>query len=280
MTYIKRNYKTYKGTETFPFIPQPEDYGVLNYLTCTGHEYLKRNYIMQRKDIDIYLINYTVDGSGVIEYCGKTHKLKKGSLFFIYLGENNVYYPTSNSLEIYFFHVKGEPVRDFYNRITAGGRFVFDNFPEQVVKDCYEAIKKQLVGDVSYFDISKICNDLLTDILKFSVINKEVYPPLVFNTLIAIRDGEQVTVQDVAKAVGFDAIYLERVLKKYTGHTIKYELNVRDLNRAENMLLTTDMSVAEIAESLGYANANGLIRLFKKYEGITPLGFRKKNRPN
>lgn len=279
MAYGKRNYKVHKESETFTFIPQPEDYGVLDYLTSFGHEYLKRNYCLERKDFDFYMINYTVEGSGEVEYDGKILKLKKGCLCIIYLGEKSYYYPTSGNLEIYFFHVSGAQVKDFYKKITAGGNYVLENFPENVVKEKFEAMKKQLTGDVSYFELSKICNALLTDILEFSVKNTSAYPPFIFNIFLAIRDGENATVKDVAKAVGFDPIYLERVFKKHTGETIKHALESRDLNRAENMLLTTDQSVAEIAEAVGYSNSNGLIRLFKKYTGTTPLGFRKKNRP-
>ena len=86
-----------------------------------------------------------------------------------------------------------------------------------------------------------------------------------------------VTASDVAKAVGFNHIYLERIFKKHTGESLKHAITTRNLELAQNMLLTTDLSIAEIAETLGYANSNGLIILFKKRLGITPLEFKKQN---
>ena len=97
-------YNSTPETQLFPYIPQPPDYGVLTYLTSCGHEYLKKGYLVDREGLDIYMVNYVVNGSGTIVYDGKTYKLKKGSLCMIYLGNSNLFYSTSDMLEIYYFH--------------------------------------------------------------------------------------------------------------------------------------------------------------------------------
>ena len=118
----------------------------------------------------------------------------------------------------------------------------------------------------------------MTDILEYSLAREqEPYPQLVFNIILRLRDGNNVTISEIAKQVGYNPIYLERIYKKYTGETLKHAISMRNLNRAENLLLTTNLSVSEIAENLGYANSNGFITFFKKNTGYTPLEFRKKN---
>ncbi len=279
MAYIKNEYRATEKTERFPYIPQPEDYGALSFFTSSGHEFLKKSYYMARKDFDFYMINYVVNGTGALKYGNKTHLLKKGDLSFIYLGDENVFYPTSDELEIYFFHVSGTPAKAFYKAATEKGKNVFENFPESVVIKTFERIKEQLNGERSYFELSKISNSLLTDILDFSLKKPaESYPPFIMNVIYVIRDGVYTSVKDVAKAVGFDPIYLERVYKKHTGKSIKQTLSERDINRTQNLLLTTDMSVAKIAELIGYSDPNGLIRLFKRHVGVTPLSYRKQNK--
>jgi YesN/AraC family two-component response regulator len=42
------------------------------------------------------------------------------------------------------------------------------------------------------------------------------------------------------------------------------------------MLVTTHMSVEEIAGAVGYMNVNNFVQIFKKKEDITPLQYRKK----
>lgn len=47
--------------------------------------------------------------------------------------------------------------------------------------------------------------------------------------------------------------------------------------QAKYMLLTTEMSVAEISEILMYNNVQNFIRFFKKHIGVTPAAFRKEH---
>ena len=50
------------------------------------------------------------------------------------------------------------------------------------------------------------------------------------------------------------------------------------LELAKQMLVETDLPVAEIAERLSYSNAQNFIRLFKKHMEITPGQYRKLNK--
>ena len=54
-------------------------------------------------------------------------------------------------------------------------------------------------------------------------------------------------------------------------------INLEKLDAAKTMLLTTDASVAQIAESLNYSNTQNFIRFFSKYVGTTPGKYRKEH---
>ena len=54
-------------------------------------------------------------------------------------------------------------------------------------------------------------------------------------------------------------------------------VNEEKLMQAKYMLLTTEMSVAEISEILMYNNVQNFIRFFKKHIGVTPAAFRKEH---
>ena len=42
-------------------------------------------------------------------------------------------------------------------------------------------------------------------------------------------------------------------------------------------MLSSDLSISDIAEKVGYVNVNNFIRIFKEKENITPLQFRKQS---
>lgn len=52
-------------------------------------------------------------------------------------------------------------------------------------------------------------------------------------------------------------------------------LNEQRLQRAKEMLLTSDMNVQTISSLVGFDNVNHFINLFKKYVGMTPNAFRQ-----
>ncbi|MBO5314802.1 MAG: helix-turn-helix domain-containing protein [Clostridia bacterium] len=56
---------------------------------------------------------------------------------------------------------------------------------------------------------------------------------------------------------------------------VEYILGARQA-RAKNLLVTTDLSMDEIAERCGYSSANYFSLIFKKNVGISPLNYRKK----
>lgn len=74
--------------------------------------------------------------------------------------------------------------------------------------------------------------------------------------------------------------YISNIFKKYQGENIKDCISKEKLKVSKKLLLTTEMSVNEIALKLGYAGEIGIIRLFKKYEGMTPGDFRALHQNN
>ena len=49
----------------------------------------------------------------------------------------------------------------------------------------------------------------------------------------------------------------------------------KKMERAELLLITTDIPVKQIAHDLGYNDLSYFIRIFKKHTGITPQQYRK-----
>lgn len=68
--------------------------------------------------------------------------------------------------------------------------------------------------------------------------------------------------------------YISNIFKKQTGKTVKEYLSLLRLEKAKELLRTTDLSVRSIAQKIGYINEIGLIRLFKKYESMPPGEYR------
>ena len=72
--------------------------------------------------------------------------------------------------------------------------------------------------------------------------------------------------------------YLSDMLKSLTGKTTKEHINFMLLNKAKQLLLATDKSVAEVAYQLGFEYPQYFSRFFKERTGESPKSFRMAKR--
>ena len=92
---------------------------------------------------------------------------------------------------------------------------------------------------------------------------------------MCIRDRQDLSVAMVAEAMGVTPVAITRVFQRLLGMgTLDYIHHTR-LKAAKQLLSASERSIREIAELTGYNNSVTFIRVFKKYEGVTPGQYRE-----
>lgn len=71
--------------------------------------------------------------------------------------------------------------------------------------------------------------------------------------------------------------YLSMSVKAATGRSAQCWINESILFESKRLLLTTSLSVREIADMLDFPDSSSFVRFFRMHSGCTPLAFRKKN---
>lgn len=92
------------------------------------------------------------------------------------------------------------------------------------------------------------------------------------------NSGRPISVQNVADNITASRRSLEIRFKKFLGRSVNAEIQLVRISRAKEMLLKTDMSVANVAALAGFGSDTYMGAVFKKRLGMTPLKFRQKNR--
>ncbi|MDM1555982.1 helix-turn-helix domain-containing protein [Chryseobacterium indologenes] len=82
------------------------------------------------------------------------------------------------------------------------------------------------------------------------------------------------TVHFVAEKLNLSANYLSDMLRVQTGQTTQQHIQNRLIEKAKELLSTTEMSVSEIAYQLGFEHPQSFHRLFKNRTSFSPLEFR------
>lgn len=85
-----------------------------------------------------------------------------------------------------------------------------------------------------------------------------------------------VTLQAVADACGISSQYLSAYFKKEMGINFKTYVDTQKMEEAKRRLMQTGGSIQEIAQSLGFSESKNFIRVFKKYESMTPGEYRER----
>lgn len=81
-------------------------------------------------------------------------------------------------------------------------------------------------------------------------------------------------VSDVAEHFGYNPEYLTTLVKKNTSHSLIDYINMGKIARAKEMLLSTNLTVSEIAPLCGFSDAKYFGRLFHRLTDTTPIEFR------
>lgn len=85
----------------------------------------------------------------------------------------------------------------------------------------------------------------------------------------------KITLKDIAMKFYMDMYYLSHLFKKVTGFNFKEYLILQRISKARELLAGSNDNVTLVALNSGFNNVNHFIRIFKKYEGITPYQYRK-----
>ena len=85
----------------------------------------------------------------------------------------------------------------------------------------------------------------------------------------------KIALDELASIANLEKSYFIRLFKKETGRTPFKILNEMRLDRASDLLATTDMKVSEIASAVGFGTTSFFISEYKKRFGFTPREHRK-----
>ena len=97
-------------------------------------------------------------------------------------------------------------------------------------------------------------------------------------TLIQYNYNTAIKIEDIAQSLNICTEYFIRSFKKHVGKTPKEYLIQYRINQAISLLLSTDLSISDIAQQCGFTDVSYFSRCFKQFMGQTALSFRKSAR--
>lgn len=85
---------------------------------------------------------------------------------------------------------------------------------------------------------------------------------------------ENLQLTELADRFDLNRFYIGQLFKQHTGKSFNDYTSEKKVEKAKELLITTEMSVKSVSEVLGFSYSDYFIKIFKKLEGITPGEYR------
>ncbi|HHX32422.1 MAG TPA: AraC family transcriptional regulator, partial [Bacteroidales bacterium] len=223
-----------------------------------------------------YLIHYILSGKGMYQVDGKTYHLGKNDAFIIYPDEITFYQADKDDPWTYiwvgFGGAKAESCLNYasLNKDNRVGVFKCKDELLRCVKGMLNASKLTYANDLRregflFMFLSALINENNSNELH----NIHDYPYQIYveHALEFIDHNyeKDIKVNDIANYIGIDRSYLTNIFKRIMHISPQqYLINYR-LEKARNLLKSTNLSISEISEQVGYPDPLSFSKIFKMY---------------
>ena len=250
----------------------------LSIFNC-GHEYCQPGHTWGPGVRDHYLIHLVVAGRGVYQVNGSSYTLQEGDLFLAKPNQLITYAADeTDPWEYYWVGFNGACA----NKLVQQTPFS-DTQPVHRCKDP-QAVRESLYNIYLSRGPEPQCEALMTGYLYIFMAHlmqeaREAMPNVGSSSsqyvLAAIKYiqfnySHDISVDDIAKAVGVSRSHLYRVFMSNVGQSpIDYLTHYR-ISEACSLLKNSTLSIAEIAVSVGFFDQFYFSRVFKKVKKVPP----------
>jgi AraC family transcriptional regulator len=102
-------------------------------------------------------------------------------------------------------------------------------------------------------------------------------PAFLFRRITALieeRLAEDLSLAELASEVGLSPSHFSSLFRKTTGLSPHHYIVQRRLERAQHLLTSTNLSIGEIATTVGFYDQSHLVRHMQRIKGVTPTYIR------
>ncbi|NJN25527.1 MAG: AraC family transcriptional regulator [Cyclobacteriaceae bacterium] len=229
--------------------------------------------------LDEFQISYITKGKGILETRDGIYTIAPGSVFIILPGQWHRYKPDqSTGWDEYYIGFRGSYANNIFRHEffvqNRGGYGVGHNL---TLLHCFEDIIEKSVREHPGYQqqiagrIMSIIGEIIATVKNQEFEGKGI-EKRIKEAQFDLRErlGQSIKMEAFAEGYGMSYSYFRKLFKTYTGLSpAQYHLQLK-LQKARDMLSTSDKTVKEIAFSLGFESAFHFSKIYKKKYGLSP----------
>lgn len=254
----------------------------LLYLQAFSILYSRERYYTIRKNYNSFLILYTLEGSGILEYGEEIVHLSPGTGFFIDCRKPQYYHTDGTQWTHADLHFDGACAEHLFTIYSRYGGIGFHDSSEEGFLQSLDQLLTDYTHNISPYreDLTscQMQHLILSMIQKKELQDSSSTAPDTIRYLIKYMENNYaspLSLDFLSDFAGLSKYHLSREFKRYTGSSpIDYLIRLR-VQAAKQLLLGTNERIEDIAEEIGFHSLNNFINQFRKHAGMTPSQYRK-----
>lgn len=229
-----------------------------------------------------YILLYTLTGSSTITINDTSYQLHENSLLFLNCSLHFKISSYNNNWKFQILYLKEAFVHQYHSIFTKNNNCTYDVKPYSCISSCFSNIINPSLSNTIYSNLyeTKWLIDILTEICVYekSQDNIEDYIPEYIRKSKDIIDNkldQPFSLDELAEELHINKYRLCREFSKYYNMPPLRYLNHKKVEKAKELLFSTNLTITEISTRLGIETVNHFIQLFKKETGATPLAYKQ-----
>ncbi len=221
-----------------------------------------------------------VGGAGVVVFGGDEYALSPGASIAIPAGTPHEYRSSDRDpWTIWWMHVRGTDAAELTTPAGAS-RLVRLRAADRVVAlfDELVTLLERRISPAHLLAASGIAWNLLTRITVDSTLPAEGSPLERAMRYLETRIDGSIQVSDLAALVGLSPSHLSALFRQATGGGPAAFHTSLKMSRARALLDATNLSIAEIAASVGYSDPLYFSRQFRRVHDVSPTAYRAQHK--
>jgi len=236
--------------------------------------------------IEDHLLLVVIDGMYSVKYNGQKYSLKKNEMVLL---RKSISIDYEKSGDFMLFFLKENFLKEFIRNLKA-----YEKPKEELVPVSVIPVDKRLIGFIEslkplmkdkssidenliklkmfelLYDLGNINRSLLHQLLQLNHTTRQNLEYVLENNYM-----NPVSLEDLAYLSGRSLSGFKRDFTSQYNMPPSRWIRERRLARAQELLITTEMTVTDICFSLGFENVSHFSRLFKEHYGNSPSSYRK-----
>lgn len=254
------------------------------YPTSFGFYSRAADHFMERDSHNDSLLLCCLEGRAFLEVGDSTYHIKKGDLLILPSGLNHKYWSDNDDpWSVYWVHFDGNKADDFILNLNRP-----DNSPVWAL-----GLKSRVIADFlilletrnrayqldSFLYASSVLRQMLSflgqiamdpDQARLNIDEVHVYMQKEIN--------QQLDLDELASHFNMSRFHFAKIFRELSGTSpISYFISLK-MKQACHILDTSNQSIGEISDELGYSDAYYFSRIFKQKTGYSPKNYRLSNK--